>query len=241
MSITSAMILAAGLGTRMRPLTNTMPKPLIPFKGKPLIDWNLEWLAQASIANVVINTSYMAQMLEAHIASRRGGMNIRLSREEPEPLETGGGIAQALPLLGSEPFVTMNSDAVFTKTASHPIERMAKAWDDSVDFLMLLVPKSRAIGWHGNGDFIREADGRIRKPHAGEEAPYIFTGVEIIHPRAFLGCPSGKFSLSVLWNAHRDPQGYYTRIRSIVYEGDWLNIGDLAGLAAAEAYCGIGS
>jgi MurNAc alpha-1-phosphate uridylyltransferase len=236
MRLSHAIILAAGLGTRMRPLTNSMPKPLIPVKGKPLIDWCLDWLAEAEINTVVINTSYLADMLEAHVSSRSG--RIRLSREEPEPLETGGGITKALPMLGEEPFLAMNSDAIFPSSLPHPIMRMVDGWREDIDFLMLLVPKAKAVGWEGKGDFIMDDEGRIRRPRDGEEAPYVFTGVEIIHPRAFAGCPAGKFSLSLLWNAHRDTQGWFTRIRAIVHDDAWLNVGDLAGLAEAEAYSG---
>lgn len=233
MRLTHAIILAAGLGTRMRPLTDTMPKPLISVKGKALIDHNLDWLAAGGIRHVVINTSYRAEQLEAHLAMRE---HLRFSREEPGPLETGGGIAKALPMLGEAPFLAMNSDAIFSNAAPHPVTRLEAVWTDDIDFLMLLVKKENAIGWEKpEGDFVLEGD-RIRRPRAGEPAPYIFTGVEIIHPRAFAGCPSGKFSLSVLWNQHVGVDGFFTRIRAITYEGAWLNVGDLAGLAAAENY-----
>lgn len=236
MKLSHAIILAAGLGTRMRPLTNSMPKPLVPVKGKPLIDWCLDWLSMAGIHNVVINTSYLADMLEAHVKQRSA--TVRLSREEPAPLETGGGIAKALPMLGEGPFLAMNSDAIFPPTNPHSVTCMMNAWREDIDFLMLLVRKENAIGWEGKGDFVMDAQGRIRRPQEDEDAPYIFTGVEIIHPRAFAGCPQGKFSLSLLWNANRDTQGWFTRIRAIVHEGEWLNVGDLAGLAQAEAYSG---
>lgn len=229
MKLTHAMILAAGLGTRMRPLTNDIPKPLIPVAGKPLIDWCLDWLAAANITNVVINTSYLADKLEAHLNGRA-----TLSREAPEPLETGGGVVKALPLLGTAPFLTMNSDAILPLTDIHPITRLMDAWADDIDFLMLVVHRDHAIGWEGKGDFVMGEGGRIRRPRDGEDAPYIFTGVEIIHPRAFIGAPAGKFSLSVLWSAHRDAEGHFTRARAVAHTGDWLNVGDLAGLKAAE-------
>jgi MurNAc alpha-1-phosphate uridylyltransferase len=232
---THAMILAAGLGTRMRPLTNTLPKPLIPLAGKPLIDWCLDWLLAAGITRAVINSSYLAEMLEAHVQARVQPQ-ITVSREGSPPLETGGGIAKALPYLGDAPFLVMNSDAVFPATSPHPVHQLAEAWSDDADFLMLLVPVSRAIGWQGGGDFVLEEGGRIRRPEAGEIAPYVFTGVELVHPRAFAGCPQGAFSLSTLWNRHRDARGVYTRVRAMVHTGDWLNVGDLAGLAAAEDY-----
>ena len=234
-----AIILAAGLGTRMRPLTNTMPKPLIKVQGKALIDWCLEWLGEAGIHEVVVNSSYLAEQLEAHLKTKK---TVRVSREPSPPLETGGGIAKALPMLGDGPFLAMNSDAIFGRQSSvvsreHPISRLCAAWDDTVDFVMLLVAKENAIGWEGGrGDFVMDEAGRIRRPRDGEDAPYIFTGVEIIHPRVFEGCPQGAFSLSHLWNKHRDGAGWYTRIRAVILQGPWLNVGDLAGLEAAECY-----
>jgi len=240
MKITHAIILAAGLGTRMRPLTNTMPKPLIPVRGVPLIDWCLDWLSDADISDVVINTSYLAQQLEDYLEGRPSP-RIHFSREEPAPLETGGGIVKALPMLGSEPFLAMNSDAIFPAQTPHPIAQLEAAWSDDFDFLMLLVPKTNAIGWEGRGDFVVDDQGRIRRPRQGEDAPYIFTGVEIIHPRVFEGCPSGAFSLSILWNARMGEDGYFTRMRAVIHTGAWINVGDLAGLAAAEAYSGNGS
>ena len=236
MKLTHAIILSAGLGTRMRPLTNTMPKPLIPVRGVPLIDWCLNWLGEAQITDVVINTSYLAQQLEDYLQAR-STPRIRFSREEPAPLETGGGIANALPMLGDEPFLAMNSDAIFPAQTPHPIHQLKDAWSGDLDFLMLLVPKANAIGWEGKGDFVMDEKGRIRRPREGEDAPYIFTGVEMIHPRVFVGCPEGAFSLSKLWNARMGEDGFFTRIRAIAHTGAWLNVGDLAGLAEAEAYC----
>lgn len=237
MNLTHAMILAAGLGTRMRPLTETLPKPLIPVAGKPLIDWNLDWLAAAGIEQVVINTSYRAAQLEAHLAARNTP-HITISREDFPPLETGGGVVKALPMLGDGPFLTMNSDAIFITDPAqpHPITRLVSAWTDDLDFLMLLVPVTQAHGWVGQGDFLMDEVGRIRKPRAGEAAPYIFTGVEIIHPRVFANAPTGAFSLSQLWKARANDQGWYQNIRAVVYEGAWLNVGDLAGLHSAETF-----
>lgn len=235
MTPTHAIVLAAGLGTRMRPLTDSVPKPLIAVAGTPLIDWCLDWLDQAGIAQTVVNTSYRAEQLEAHLASRQQP-KIGISREEPKPLETGGGIMKALPLLGQQPFVAMNSDAIFPAGSTHPIQRLAQAWDDTLDFAMLVVHRDNAIGWSGNGDFIVDELRRLRRPHEGEDAPYIFTGVEIIHPRVFKDAPQETFSLSILWDRSKQPDGWYSRIRAVVHDGAWLNVGDLAGLAAAESY-----
>jgi MurNAc alpha-1-phosphate uridylyltransferase len=238
--ITRAMVLAAGLGTRMRPLTNTLPKPLIAVHGKPLIDWCLDWLSAGGVTDAVVNTSYLATMLEGHL-SARSAPHLHFSREGEPPLETGGGIAKALPLLGDGPFVAMNSDAILPPAGSHPIARLSDAWRDDIDFLMLLVPKAQAHGWSGNGDFILGEDGRIRRPRAGEEAMLVFTGVEIIHPRAFHDCPAGAFSLSLLWQRDMDADGWFSRVRAIEHAGAWLNVGDLDGLKTAEAYGVSGS
>ncbi len=235
MTPTRAIVLSAGLGTRMRPLTNTLPKPLIPVKGKPLIDWCLDWLEQVGITDVVVNTSYLAQQLEDHLRHRASPV-IYFSREEPAPLETGGGIAKALPFLGDAPFVAMNSDAILPPTKMHPIATLAAAWDDSLDFLMLVVPKNKAYGWEGKGDFILNEKGEIRRAKEGEEAPYIFTGVEIIHPRVFADNPGGAFSLNYYWKKLARADGFHDRMRAVIHEGDWLNVGDLAGLKTAEAY-----
>lgn len=230
MSITHAMILAAGLGTRMRPLTNDKPKPLIPVAGKPLIDWCLDWLAAANIRNVVINSSYLAEQLEAHVQGRAV-----ISREGAPPLETGGGVLKALPLLGEDPFLTMNSDAILMSSAIHPVAALEAAWNDDADFVMLLVKREHAIGWEGPGDFVLEGD-RVRRPREGEDAPYIFTGVELMHARAFTDCPDGPFSLSLLWKRGMGADGFFSRVRAIVHDGAWLNVGDLKGLDVAERY-----
>lgn len=231
MRLSHAIILAAGLGTRMRPLTETMPKPMIPVLGKPLIDWCLDFIVGGGISNVVINSSYLPEQLEAHVGARA-----TISREAFPPLETGGGIKKALPLLGNSPFLAMNSDAIFPRTTPHPITVLSEAWREDIDFLLLLADRRKAKGWSGPGDFIRRSDGSIRRPNEGEDAPYIFTGVEIIHPRVFVDAPEGAFSLSALWKKNQTPDGWFARVRAVVHNGDWLNVGDLPGLAAAEAY-----
>ena len=239
LELKKAMVLAAGLGKRMRPLTLELPKPLIPVAGKPLIDWSLDWLLEAGITEVIVNTSYLAAKLEAHLAGRHSP-HIRFSREEPQPMETGGGIKHALPLIGAAPFLVMNSDNIYQreKGAVHPVHQLAAAWREELDFLMLLAPRERAVGWTGGGDFIRAEDGRIRRPRAGEDAPYIFTGVEIIHPRIFADSPEGAFSLNVFWQRLTGEGGWIERVSSVIHEGTWLNVGDLEGLNHTEAALG---
>lgn len=233
MKLTHAMILAAGLGTRMRPLTETMPKPLIAVCGKPLIDWCLDFVAGGGIGQVVVNSSYLSGQLEAHLARRS---QVSVSREDFPPLETGGGIKKALPMLGTGPFLAMNSDAIFPPAIPHPIGALQAAWTEDLDFLLLLVPRRQARGWTGPGDFIRRTDGAIRRANPGEDAPYMFTGVEIIHPRAFAEAPDGAFSLSVLWQRGLTQEGWFSRVGSVIHTGEWLNVGDLAGLEVANRY-----
>lgn len=233
-----AIVLAAGLGTRLRPLTLTTPKPLVKVGGKCLLDWALDQVAAAGIESAVVNTSYLYEQVEAHLANRTVAPRIHLSREEPVPLETGGGIAKALPYLGAQPFIVLNSDTICIDGSMPALERLWRAWEKAgdIDYLMLLHPREKAVGFYQPGDFILRDDGAIRRPNAGEEAPYVFTGIEIIHPRAFADCPQGAFSLNVLWNKLKDRDGWYRRIGAIVHDGDWLHVGDKQGLADVEAY-----
>lgn len=237
LALSHAIILAAGLGKRMRPLTLELPKPLVPLLNKPLIEYNLQWLQAAGIHQVVVNTSYLAEKLEAYL-SGHPHMQLTISREEPEPLETGGGIAKALPILGDSPFVSMNSDAIFPFIANpHPLRRMIDAWDDAyMDFLMLFVPKRRAYGLHGKADFLRLETGEVKRASVETPAEYVFTGVEIIHPRVFNNHPDGAFSLRTLWEKSLDSQGVYRRVHSLVIDEDWLHVGDIEGLEIATEY-----
>lgn len=231
-----AIVLAAGLGKRLRPITLTTPKPLVRVGGKPLIDWALDQLQAEGVAEVVVNTSYLYEQVEAHVAQRRAPA-ISLSRELPEPLETGGGIRQALPLLGDAPFLVLNSDTICLDGPQMPaLSRLRGAWGEELDFLMLVQPLERAVGFYGSGDFIVDAQGRVRRPVEGEQAPYIFTGIEIIHPRVFEGCPSGAFSLNRLWDRLKGEDGWFERIRAVVHDGDWLHVGDARGLREVESY-----
>ncbi len=224
-----AMVLAAGLGLRMRPLTERMPKPLVPVLEKPLIDYALDFVQGGGIESCVVNTSYLADMLEAHL-HRRTTPIITISREEA-PLETGGGIAQALPLIGDAPFFSLNSDAItLSGPAGHPFALLRNAWNDAaMDALLLLHPRETALGYDGPGDFFLHANGHIERRGDAAFAPYVFTGVQILHPRLFKNCPGGAFSLNLLYN--RDLR----RIRAVAHDGKWLHVGDAQGLAAAEA------
>lgn len=230
-----AIVLAAGLGKRMRPLTDTTPKPLIRVAGKPLIDWVLDYLSQSGVVEAVVNISYLGQQIEAHLASR-SHPRTQLSREEV-PLETGGGIFKALPLLGVDSFISCNSDAICIDGALPVFERLAAAWDDTrMDALLLLHPVATASGYEGAGDFFLEPDGRVKRRRGDENAPYVFTGIQILHPRLFEACPDGAFSLNILYDRSRDAEGVLHRVHAIVHDGAWLHVGDIAGLNSAETY-----
>lgn len=232
----NAIILAAGLGTRMRPLTERIPKPLIEVAGKALIDWAVELAGDAGVKFLVVNTSYKAEMLEAHVV-RHTTPQIAISREV-KPLETGGGIANALDLLGERPFFSLNADTICIPATdapeSNPLARLAAHWDaDKMDALLLLHPTEKAIGFGGAGDFYISGSGHVERRGERESAPYVFTGVQLLHPRLFDGAPTdngGVFSMNTLYD--RD----LTRIHALVHDGDWLHVGDVSGLARAEAF-----
>lgn len=228
------MILAAGLGLRMRPLTETTPKPLIPVAGRPLIAYARDTLYEAGIGHTVVNAHYLADQVAAYFAA---APDVRVVRETAL-LETGGGIAHALAHLGGGPFFALNSDTICLSGREPALRRMAAAWDGQrMDLLLLLHPVARAIGYDGQGDFVRDAaTGRFRRRRDDEAGDLVFTGVQLLHPRLFAGCPEGPFSMNDLYNARAGKGGWFERIGYLVHDGDWLHVGDAAGLAAAEAF-----
>ncbi|MDE3060475.1 MAG: nucleotidyltransferase family protein [Pseudomonadota bacterium] len=228
-----AMVLAAGLGTRMRPLTEHLPKPLIQVAGVPLIDRALDWLTAAGIEEAVVNSHHHAEKLEAHLAARQSP-RILLS-PETEVLETGGGIFHALPLLG-DLFFVVNSDVICIDGPSPALHRLLAAWDDSaMDALLLVHPVEQAVGYHEQGDFFVE-NGHIRRRLDHPRAPFVFTGVQLMHRRLFRHAPGGKFSLNVLYNHGMQSNGTLPRIRALAHDGAWLHVGDPQGLREAEAW-----
>ena len=233
------MILAAGLGTRLRPLTANTPKPLIQVAGKALIDYALDQLKAAGLQQVVVNGHYLVDQLQAHLKNRTD-LTIDLMHEA-ERLETGGGIANALPLLGDQPFISMNSDTICLNGTASPITRMINAWNDaSMDVLMVLFPTDYAIGYDGSGDFVidKANQQRFRRRQSAEIGPYVFTGMQMIHPRLFHDCPDGPFSMNLLYDRLKDSDGWFNRIGHVIHDGNWLHVGDPAGLKAAEHYLG---
>ncbi len=230
--ITTAMVLAAGLGTRMRPLTDRIPKPLVALRGRPLIDHVLDRLAAAGVSRAVVNVHHHADTLEAHLRQRRAPQ-IVLSDERDALLDTGGGIVRALPLLGSQPFLIHNSDSVWVEGVGSNLERLLAAWDpERMDCLMLLALGSTSRGYDGTGDFTMDADGRLARRPEREPAPFVFAGVSIASPAMFTGATQGRFSLNKLW----DRVGEQGRLFGIRLEGVWMHVGTPDALEDAERW-----
>ncbi len=224
----TAMVLAAGLGERMRPLTLEKPKPLLVVGGKPLIDWTLDRFADAGIGTVVVNTHYKAEMLEAHLQGR-SDIVIRISHET-ERLETGGGVTKALPLLGDAPFYVANSDSVWLDGPTPALERMAAAWDpDRMDVLLMLMSAPRAEYYDGAGDFLMDPAGRLSFRPDRRVVPYVYAGLHISAPSLFDGAPEGSFRLTRLWR-QAEARG---RLFGVVHDGAWFHVGTPDALAGA--------
>lgn len=225
-----AMILAAGLGTRMRPLTDDKAKPMVNLQGKPLIDHVLDRLQEAGISRIVVNLHYCADGLETHLQGQ-AGFDIGFSDERAQLLDTGGGVRKALPQLGERPFFILNTDSLWAQNGPSPLTRLAEQWrDEDMDCLMLLARRSDALGYHGAGDFHLHRDGRISRRGADAAADYAHTGICLVHPRLFAGSPEGAFSMNVLWDAALGAG----RLFACVLEAQWMHIGDPAALALAE-------
>jgi MurNAc alpha-1-phosphate uridylyltransferase len=230
--VTTAMVLAAGLGTRMRPLTHKVPKPLVPLKGKPLIDHALDRLAAGGIKRAVVNVHHFADQIEAHVAGRKKPA-ITISDERSELLDTGGGVVKALPLLGRDPFVIHNSDSVWVDGLGSNIARLISAFDpDRMDSLMLLALGATSLGYDGHGDFVMDQDGALERRGERREAPFAFTGVSIAHPRLFEDAPDGRFSLNVLWNRAIDRK----RLFGLRLDGVWMHVGTPQAVEDAERW-----
>ena len=229
-TITTAMVLSAGLGTRMAPASTVLPKPLIPLGGKALIDHVLDRHVDARIARTIVNVHHKADLIEAHLRGRCMP-RIEISDERDGLLDTGGGVKRALPRLGSGPFLIHNSDSVWIEGVGSNLGRLFAAWDDDcMDCLMLLALASQSLGYQGRGDFAFEADGRVRRRVEQEMVPFAFTGVSLAHPRLFAGSPEGPFSLNAVWDtAIAAGRAYGMRM-----EGTWMHVGTPDALAQAE-------
>ena len=230
----TAMVLAAGYGQRMRPLTLTRPKPLIEVAGKALIDHGLDRLRAAKVETAVVNVHYLPDQIEAW-AARQSTPRIVISDERGEILDTGGGIARALPLLGVAPFFVVNSDSFWVEEGEPALDRLRAAWDDRrMDCLLLLSPLERTVGYDGAGDFVRGEDGRLSRRGAAGGTPLAYIGGYLVAPRLFAGAPEGKFSMNLLW----DRAIAAGRLFGLVHRGRWLHVGTPEAIAQAEAALG---
>jgi len=234
-SIDTAMVLAAGLGKRMRPLTDRVPKPLVEVAGYSLLDRLLDKLDDAGIARAVVNVHHLADQIEARLDKRRAagaGPATVVSDERDALLETGGGVARALPLLGDKPFVIVNADTLWRQGMVDPIKAMIAAFDPArMDTLLLVAPTVTAVGFDGIGDFLMEADGRLARRPEARVAPFVYAGCAIMTPAAFADVPRGAFSLNLLWDRAIEAE----RLFGLRLDGQFLHVGTIPAIAEAEA------
>lgn len=231
--IDTGMVLAAGLGTRMRPITDSLPKPLVEIAGRTMLDHALDRLAHAGIARAIVNVHHLAEQVEAHLAQRQGAPAITVSDERALLLETGGGVKHALPLLGPKPFVVMNSDSLWIEGPRSNVARLIAGFEPAhMDMLLLLAPTATALGYDGRGDFNMAGDGMLTRRPEREVAPFVYAGVGIFRPGLFDDTPDGAFSLNLLF----DRAIAAGRLHGLRLDGAWLHVGTPDAITAAEAY-----
>jgi MurNAc alpha-1-phosphate uridylyltransferase len=226
------MVMAAGLGKRMRPLTATRPKPLIELNGKALIDHVLDRLRAAGITKAVVNVHYLADALEAHLKAKAADLDVSISDERGLLMETGGGLVKALPLIDSDPFFAINSDNYWVDGPSDALRLLASQWDsETMDALLLLVPHARAYNHKGLGDFHMDRFGRLARRGRSKVAPYVFTGIQLVSKRLLRDAPEGPFSTNFFWDRAIE-EG---RCFGAVHQGLWFDVGTPASVKATEA------
>ena len=226
----TAMVLAAGLGKRMRPLTASQPKPLVRVAGKPLVDHALDRLAEAGVAKAVVNVHYLGDALEAHVLER-AAPRVTISDEREQLLETGGGMVRAQGLL-PDPFFCINSDNIWLDGPRDAFHDLSQSWDaERMDALLMLVPHSGAHNFRGKGDFHMDTRGRVTRRRSGRIAPFIFTGIQLVSHRMLRDAPEGPFSTNVLWDRAIE-EG---RLFGVAFTGQWFEVGTPAAIAPTEA------
>ncbi len=227
---TRAMVLAAGLGKRMRPLTATTPKPLIEVARRSLIDYSFDRLVEAGVEEAVVNVHYLADLVEVHVR-RRQDLKVTISDERKQLLDTGGGILNALPALGDEPFYLLNSDSFWLEGVRPNMSILAEGFDpERMDGLLLLAPTVGSCGYDGRGDFLFDVRGALSRRSAPKIAPFAYAGAAILHPRLFAGAPEGAFSLNVLFDRALEAG----RLFGVRMEGTWLHVGTPPAIREAE-------
>jgi len=225
-----AMVLAAGLGKRMRPITDTTPKPLVPVAGKTLLDWGLDALQAEGVQQAVVNVHYLADQIEAH-ASLRATPRITISDERDQLLDSAGGIVKALPLLGDEPFFILNADTFWLDEAPSSLSRLAALWDsERMDILLMLASMDDVTGHSGSTDFLLDREGRLARAK-GDPAGLVYAGAGIVHPRIFAGATARPHSL----NAYFDRAIADERLFGMTMQGRWITVGTPDAIAPAEA------
>ena len=226
-----AMVLAAGKGLRMRPITKKTPKPMITLNGQPLIDHVLDRLSDTGVYEAVINTHHLGEQIERHLYARTSP-KITFSKEV-ELLETGGGIKNALNILGDKPFFAVNTDVFWLNGPSDALGRLSNIWDpEKMDALLLLHSTINAYGYSGKGDFNCDPSGQLSRRPESEVVPWLFTGIQILKPEVLLGMPEGPFSLNLVFDHLLETK----RLYGVIHDGEWFHVGTPQGLADAEAY-----
>jgi MurNAc alpha-1-phosphate uridylyltransferase len=229
----TAMVMAAGLGKRMRPLTATRPKPLIEVAGRALIDHVLERLKSAGVEKIVVNVHYLPGSIEAHLASKDHGLDFQISDERSVLLETGGGMVKAAPMIDADPFLVVNSDNLWVDGPADTLKLLASHWDsERMDALLLLVPHARAQNHRGIGDFHMDRAGRLRRREKARVAPFVFTGIQMVSKALLEGAPEGPFSTNILWDRAIEAG----RCFGVVHQGLWFDVGTPKAIGETEAF-----
>lgn len=230
--VKTAMIMAAGLGTRMRPLTDNRPKPLVEVAGKAMIDHCFEKLVEAGVAKAVVNVHYCADMMEAHLAALPYPIDIRVSDERTQLLETGGGLVQAESMIAEDLFFCINSDNLWTDGPANSLLQLAEEWNaERMDALLLLIKREAAHNYRGDGDFHLDDEARISRKLPGETAPLIYSGIQLISKRLLRDAPTGAFSTNIFWE-RAIGEG---RLFGVVHQGQWFEVGSPQAIAPTEA------
>lgn len=234
--VNTAMIMAAGKGTRMMPLTADRPKPLVEVGGVALLDHVLDHLRDAGVDKIVVNAHYRADQVEAHLAAHATDFDVSISDERDLLRDTGGGLVQALPMILDDPFICVNADNWWTNDGENAISRLMAHWDAArMDVLMLLVPLATAYNSQGIGDFNMDADGRLSRRVGDAPAPYVWTGIQLLSKKLIVDPPSDVFSTNVFW----DRTIAYGRCMGLVHEGMWFDVGYPAAITATEERLGL--
>jgi N-acetyl-alpha-D-muramate 1-phosphate uridylyltransferase len=234
--VNTAMIMAAGKGTRMMPLTADRPKPLVEVGGVALLDHVLDHLRDAGVGKIVVNAHYRADQIEAHLAAHATDFDVSISDERDLLRDTGGGLVQALPMISDDPFICVNADNWWTNDGENAISRLMAHWDAArMDVLMLLVPLATAYNSQGSGDFNMDTDGRLSRRVGDAPAPYVWTGIQLLSKKLIIDPPSDVFSTNVFWD-RAIAEG---RCMGLVHEGMWFDVGYPAAIAATEERLGL--